>query len=65
MPVPGTWLRGLEPLDARRVLAGTAPASIVLVNLDEGRIERTLQLSTDANEAVHGLAVCAPLAERR
>jgi hypothetical protein len=58
--VPGTWLRGLEPLDARTVLVGTAPAAISLVNLEDGTIEASVPLSEDPREAVHGLAVCPP-----
>ncbi|HEV2590289.1 MAG TPA: hypothetical protein VGU02_00220 [Gaiellaceae bacterium] len=55
-PMPGQWLRGLEPLGDGRALLGTAPAAIHLVDLGSGRIERTVTLSDDPNEAVHGLA---------
>ena len=55
-PMPGQWLRGLEPLGNGRALLGTAPAAIHLVDLESGRIERTVTLSDDPNEAVHGLA---------
>ncbi len=62
--VPGTWLRGMEPIDSSLVFVGTAPAAIVLVDTDRRAIEETLQLSTNPNEAVHGLTVCPPLSER-
>jgi hypothetical protein len=55
--IPGTWLRGLEPLDDGRVLVGSAPAALHLVALESGEIERSVVLSDDPNEAVHGLAV--------
>jgi hypothetical protein len=56
-PMPGTWLRGLEPVGGGYVLVGTAPASIHLVHLETGERERTVRLADDPNEAVHGLAV--------
>jgi hypothetical protein len=62
--VPGTWLRGLEPVAPDRVIVGTAPASLVLVDVATGSIEGTVQLSDDANEAVHGLVLCPPQGER-
>jgi hypothetical protein len=65
LQIPGTWLRGLEPLDASRVLVGTAPATIVLADLAEKHISGKLQLSDDPNEAIHGLAVCPPAVDRR
>jgi hypothetical protein len=55
-PMPGTWLRGLEPLGGGRALVGTAPAAVHLVDLATGEIERTVKLGDDPNEAVHGLA---------
>jgi hypothetical protein len=62
--VPGTWLRGLEPVDSSRVFVGTAPAAIVLVDVDARAIEGKVQLSTDPNEAIHGLTLCPPRSER-
>lgn len=56
-PMPGTWLRGLEPVGDGYALVGTAPASIHLVDLATGEIERSVALAADPNEAVHGLAV--------
>jgi hypothetical protein len=62
--VPGTWLRGLEPLENSHALVGTAPAAIVQVDLEAAGIVARLQLSDDPNEAVHGLALCPPPARR-
>jgi hypothetical protein len=56
-PMPGTWLRGLAPLGDGRALVGTAPAAIRAVDLASGVIERTVTLSDNPNEAVHGLTV--------
>ena len=56
-PMPGTWLRGLEPLGGGYALVGTAPATVHLVNLETGERERSVALADDPNEAVHGLAV--------
>jgi len=63
--IPGRWLRGLEPVDHRRVLLGSAPASVSLLDLEENRIAARLQLSEDPNEAVHGLTLCPEPAKRR
>jgi hypothetical protein len=63
--VPGTWLRGLAVLDSHRLFVGTAPAAIVLVDLDESSIIDRVQLSDDPNEAIHGLAVVPSIADRR
>lgn len=62
--VPGTWLRGLEPIDSSHVFVGIAPAAVVLVDVDHGVIEGKMQLSTNPNEAVHGLTLCPPHPER-
>ncbi len=62
--VPGTWLRGLEPVAEGRVVVGTAPAALVLIDLDTGSIAGTVRLSDDPHEAVHGLALCPPLDQR-
>jgi hypothetical protein len=64
VPIPGAWLRGLEPVDGSRVVIGSAPASLMLVELETGRIESEVSLSQDPNEAVHGLVLCPPVAER-
>ena len=58
--VPGSWLRGMEPVDARRVLVGSAPARLVLIDLEERAVTAELPLSDDPNEAVHGLVLCPP-----
>ncbi len=62
--VPGTWLRGLEPIAPNRVVVGTAPASLVIVDVTTGSLEGAVQLSDDPNEAVHGLTLCPPRDER-
>jgi hypothetical protein len=62
--VPGAWLRGLEPIDSDRLLVGTAPATVALVDLEAKVVEKCMKLSDDPNEAVHGLAVCPPRDER-
>jgi hypothetical protein len=64
LTIPGTWLRGLEPTGDGRVLVGSAPASLMLVDVRKGVVEGSIELSSDANEAVHGLAVVPPLDER-
>lgn len=63
--VGGRWLRGLETLDGRHAVVGTAPAALVLVDLESGAIEREVTLSDDPNEAVHGLTGCPPPETRR
>ena len=63
--IPGRWLRGLEPLPGRRVLLGSAPASLSLLDLDERRILARVSLSEDPNEAVHGLTLCPEPSARR
>jgi hypothetical protein len=55
--MPGTWLRGLEPVDRRRVFVGSAPARIMLVDLEERRPVGEVELSQDPLEAVHGLVL--------
>ena len=55
--IPGTWLRGLEPISPTHVLVGSAPAQLVLVDVETGAIENRIALSDDPNEAVHGLTV--------
>jgi hypothetical protein len=63
--VPGTWLRGLEPLDDRRLFVGVAPAAITLIDLEHGSIAGRMQLSEDPNEAIHGLTIVPSPADRR
>jgi hypothetical protein len=62
--IPGTWLRGMEPVDGSRLLVGTAPATIMLLDVESGEVEGRLQLSENPNEAIHGLVLCPPVAER-
>jgi len=64
IPVPGSWLRGLEPIGDNKLLVGTAPATVTRIDLDAGAIEDSIQLSADPNEAIHGLTVCPPIEER-
>ncbi len=59
VPVPGTWLRGLEPLGGELLFVGSAPAAVHLIDLERGSIEQALVLSEDPNEAVHGLALAS------
>jgi hypothetical protein len=63
--IPGKWLRGLEPLDDHRAFVGTAPAAVVLVDVEEGRIERALPLSENPYEAVHGLTLFPSPSDQR
>jgi hypothetical protein len=62
--VPGTWLRGLHAIGPGRILVGTAPAAIALVDLEAGAAVERVTLSDDPNEAIHGLTVCPPPGER-
>jgi hypothetical protein len=62
--VEGTWLRGLEPTPDGCVLVGSAPATLIHVDVERGTIKDKLELSTDPNEAVHGLAIVPDLPER-
>jgi hypothetical protein len=64
LKVPGTWLRGLEPVDPSHLFVGTAPASIVLIDLEAAAIEAELRLSDDPNEAIHGLTAVPEPDER-
>jgi hypothetical protein len=64
LSIPGTWLRGLEPAGGGRVLVGSAPASLTLADVRSGVVEGTIELSSDPNEAVHGLAIVPPVDER-
>ena len=63
--MPGTWLRGLEPVEGSRVLLGTAPATVVLLDVESGETLGSLKLSDNTNEAIHGLTVCPDPSERR
>lgn len=49
--------RGLALQDGRRLFVGISPATIVEVDLSTGRVVDACRYSTDANVAVHGLAV--------
>jgi hypothetical protein len=63
--MPGTWLRGLEPVEGSRVLLGTAPATVVLLDVESGETLGSLKLSDNPNEAIHGLTVCPDPSDRR
>jgi hypothetical protein len=62
--VDGTWLRGLEPTRNGCVLLGSAPATLMLADLETGAIRGKIELSNDSNEAVHGLAIVPELHDR-
>jgi hypothetical protein len=50
------FVRGLEIIDEKRILAGISPAAIIEVDIDRGRLLDFYQYSTDVGDAVHGLA---------
>jgi hypothetical protein len=54
------WVRGLGVIDADRVVVGTSPAALCVVDLCEQRIVQRIELSDDLHEAVHGLCIAAP-----
>ena len=56
------FVRGLEIIDARRILVGIAPASILEVDVESCRLLDFFQYSDDVGDAVHGL-VCLPKTE--
>jgi hypothetical protein len=62
--MPGTWLRGLEPVEGSRILLGTAPATVVLLDVESGQTLGELKLSDNPNEAIHGLTVCPDPGDR-
>jgi hypothetical protein len=57
IPVAGTWLRGMVVLDENRLLVGTAPASIVLIDVEAGAELQRVTLSENRLEALHGLTL--------
>jgi hypothetical protein len=50
------FVRGLEVIASDRILAGIAPASILEIDIDRGRLVDFYQHSTHIADAVHGLA---------
>ena len=49
------WLRGLAPLDDGSILVGSSPATLLTLDLGQGRIADRMQLSDDVCEAVFGI----------
>ena len=47
-----------------RAVLGTAPASILLLDVESGETFGRVQLSDNPHEAVHGLTVCPDPADR-
>jgi hypothetical protein len=58
------FVRGLEIIDDRRILAGIAPASIIEVDRESSRMLDFYQYSSDVGDAIHGL-VYLPKTELR
>jgi len=49
------FVRGLEIIDERRILAGIAPASILEIDIQRNRLLDFFQYSPEVGDAVHGL----------
>ena len=49
------FTRGMCRLDGSRILVGISPATVVELDYQQGRLLDFCQLSTSANECVHGL----------
>ncbi|NUO08077.1 MAG: hypothetical protein HUU08_05245 [Candidatus Brocadia sp.] len=49
------FVRGLTPIDDKRILVGFSPATIAEIELDSGRLLDIYQYSTDIAVCVHGL----------
>jgi hypothetical protein len=64
LPIPGRWLRGMEPVADDRMLLGTAPGALHMIDLAANEIVASLPLSADPNEAIHGLALCPEPGDR-
>lgn len=58
---PG-FARGLCPLSPTIVAGGASPGTVSLYDLEEGRLVKSVNLSMDVRNAIHGLAVW-PFAE--
>jgi len=50
------FVRGLEIIGARRILAGISPASLLEIDFCSGKLIDLFQYSTDVGDAVHSLA---------
>jgi hypothetical protein len=57
------FVRGLEFIDDRRILVGSAPASILEVDIQSSRLMDFYQYSNEVGDAIHGL-VCVPNTEK-
>ncbi len=57
VPLPGTHLRGLARVDKDRVLVGTSPAALHLVDIRKGKVLETMPLTDYRREAIHGLCI--------
>jgi len=51
------WLRGLAPVDQRRVIVGQCPASLVVVDFENRAVESVIHLSDDWRWSVHGIHI--------
>jgi len=52
------WARGLcWTNDKKMIISGTSPASIMLYDTDKGTLIKTIQLSKDVRNAIHGLEI--------
>jgi len=49
------WLRGMSHLDGHRILVGISPSTVVELDMDSGKIVKTMKLSNDVNNSIHGL----------
>jgi hypothetical protein len=49
------FVRGLEIIDSRRILAGVSPASVLEIDILENRLLDFYQYSREVGDAVHGL----------
>ena len=53
------FVRGLQVIDERRILAGISPASLIEIDFHSGNLLDCYRYSEDVGDAVHGL-VCMP-----
>jgi len=52
-----TFGRGLTVLDDGRIVGGSSPATVTVYDLDAGRMVRSVNITMDVRNAVHGLEV--------
>jgi hypothetical protein len=52
-----TFGRGLAVLDDGRIVGGSSPATVTVYDLDAGRTVRSVNITMDVRNAVHGLEV--------